>query len=236
MIARWLSFKSCVAAVLLILTCLDVSAQIPSDTIGAAMPDTLATSELFASNEAYHNRLVRRAERWNKLIPNTFTLQFAGGIGMFSAGVGWCYGRSDQWETHILFGFTPKRYDYHTYWTLTLRQSYNPWKIHLGRVWSVKPLMVNLSVNSILDGDFWMSEPDRYPHGYYGFSSRMRFHLGLGQRLLIDIPENRRWMSSSLAVYYEISTCDLYVRQKVLNKSIPLRDIISLAIGLQWTI
>ena len=226
---KWLNFKY-VATGLMMLS--GVAASAAAETV----PDSVMTDDEFMRNEAYHSRLVRRAERWNKLIPNIFTLQFAGGIGMFSAGIGWDYGRSDQWETHLLVGFTPKRYNYQTYWTLTLREVYNPWKIRLGRHWSMKPLSVNLALNSILHNDFWMSEPDRYPHGYYGFSSRMRFHLGLGQRFTFAIPEHKRWISSSLSVYYEVSTCDLYVRQKILNKKIPLKDIITLAVGLQWAI
>lgn len=225
---RRLSFRGVVVG-LLLMSGVASSAGCLADT-------TVVSDDAVARNEAYHERLVRRAERWNKLIPNIFTLQFAGGIGMFSAGFGWDYGSSDQWETHVLVGFTPKRYDYQTYWTLTLREMYNPWKIRLGKGWSMKPLSVNLAVNSILHGDFWMSEPDRYPHGYYGFSSRMRFHLGLGQRFTFAIPEHKRWISSSLSVYYEVSTCDLYVRQKFLNKKIPLKDIITLAVGLQWAI
>ena len=225
---RLLNFRG-VAAGLLLMSGVAASAVSVADT-------AVVTDEAVARNEAYNERLVRRVERWNKLIPNIFTLQFAGGIGMFSAGVGWDYGRSDQWETHVLVGFTPKRYNYQTYWTLTLREMYNPWKIRFGNGCSIKPLSVNLAVNSILHGDFWMSEPDRYPNGYYGFSSRMRFHLGIGQRFTFAIPERKRWMSSSLSVYYEISTCDLYVRQKFLNKKIPLKDIITLAVGLQWSI
>lgn len=99
-----------------------------------------------------------------------------------------------------------------------------------------RPLTVSLSLNSIIHGDFWASEPDRYPHGYYGFSSRLRFHLGVGQRFSFDIPRSLRFLSSSISVYYELSTCDLYVRQKILNSSIPLRDILVLGIGAVWAI
>ncbi len=155
---------------------------------------------------------------------------------MFSAGIGWDYGSSDQWETHLLLGFTPKRYNYQTYWTLTLREYYNPWKINIGQHFSLKPLSVNLSINSILHKDFWMSEPDRYPHGYYGFSSRMRFQLGVGQRFTFNIPEYRRFLSSSISFYYEVSTCDLYLRQKFLNKSIPLKDIFTIGVGMLYKI
>lgn len=95
---------------------------------------------------------------------------------------------------------------------------------------------MSLSVNSILHSDFWTSEPDRYPSGYYGFSSRIRFHLGIGQRFTYNIPLERRYLGRQISVYYEISTCDLYVRQKMLNGSIPLKDIIILGAGIIYTI
>ncbi len=195
-----------------------------------------ASDKAYAEMSAYHERLLRRQQRWEKLIPNLFTLQYAGDIGMFSAGFGWDYGPKNKWETHIMFGYLPPRRNYQHYWTFTLREIYNPWNIRLDRCWSLKPLSVNLSVNSILHSDFWTSEPDRYPSGYYGFSSRVRFHLGLGQRLSFHIPEEHRYLSRKISVYYEVSTCDLYVRQKFLNKSIPLKDIIALAVGVIYTI
>lgn len=80
-----------------------------------------ATSQL----PTYMQRIINRETRWSRLMPRIFTVQYAGGIGMFSAGIGWEYGRSKQWETHLMIGFTPKRYNYHTYWTLTLREMYN---------------------------------------------------------------------------------------------------------------
>lgn len=184
----------------------------------------------------YKQRVDNRMRGWQNLMPRLFTLQFAGDIGMFSAGIGWHYGKSKQWETHALFGYLPPRQNYSYYWTFTLREVYNPWKIRIGELWSITPFSVNLSINSILHGDFWMSEPDRYPSGYYGFSSRMRFHLGFGQRFTFNVPENKRYLHSKISVYYEVSTCDLYVRQKFLNSAIPLKDIIALGIGVIYTL
>ncbi len=187
-------------------------------------------------NYAYYNRLKKRAEMWNRLIPNMFTLQYAGGIGMLSGGIGWDYGSSNQWETHLLLGYLPKRYHYHHYWTFTLREIYSPWSIDIKNRWNITPLSISLSVNSILHGDFWTSQPERYPDGYYWFSTKIRFHLGLGQHFSFNIPEEKRLLGRRISVYYEISTCDLYVRQKILNSYIPLKDIITIGIGLIYTI
>lgn len=199
-------------------------------------PDSIEIEKMNQKIAGYERRLASREERWKRLIPNMFTLQYAGGIGMISAGCGWDYGRSVQWETHMLFGFIPRRYVYPAYWTFTLRESYVPWRIRFDSRWSIRPLTVSLSVNSMLHGDFWTSEPDRYPKGYYGFSSRVRFHLGFGQRVTFTIPEHRRIIGKEISLYYEISTCDLYVRQKVLNSKIPLKDIIIIGIGAIYTI
>lgn len=184
----------------------------------------------------YEMRLKKREDAWSKLIPEMLTVQYAGDIGMISAGPGWAYGKGNRWETHLLLGFLPKRYNYQHYWTFTIRESFTPWRLHLKNAFSIQPLTVNLSVNSILHSHFWTREPSRYPNGYYGFSSRVRFHLGLGSRLSIQIPRHRRLISRELSIYYEISTCDLYVRQKLLNSYIPLKDILAIGIGVIYTI
>lgn len=187
-------------------------------------------------NEKYHKRIDRYMRRWASLVPNKYTLQYAGDIGMLSVGVGWGYGKRQQWETHVMMGYLPKNHTPDEYWSFTLKQIYIPWSIRLNRLLSVEPLYCTVFINSILSSDFWTKEPDRYPKGYYGFSSKMRFHVGLGQKVTIHIPTEKRYLADKFSVYYGVSTCDLYVRQKFLNSSIPLKDIICLAVGIQYTV
>jgi len=187
--------------------------------------------------ESKYEKRLRRHQSWaQKMIPDILVFQYAGGIGTYNIGVGWDYGKSDRWETHFLVGFIPSRYNLNHYWTTTLRECYVPWRVDVNQYIRMQPLVVQLSINSILHGDFWASEPDRYPHGYYSFSSRVRFHLGLGQRFTYKIPQEKRYLSREVSVYYEVSTCDLYVRQKIRNRSIPLRDIVILSVGAIWKI
>ncbi len=225
-----LIFKG-ILAMLLSATALPVySAEVESeDTMKMSVMETPETMR-------YHERLMKRQQRWDRLIPNLFILQYAGDIGMFSAGIGWDYGSSNQWETHLALGYLPSHQKYHYYWTFTLREVYLPWNVKIRNNWQFKPLAVSLAVNSMLSGEFWTSEPDRYPSGYYGFSSKLRFQLGLGQRISWSIPEHHRFLSQKIAFYYEIVTCDLYVRQKILNKKIPFKDIFALGLGFVYTI
>lgn len=187
--------------------------------------------------ERYHKRLERRQEVWNRLIPTVFPLQYAGGMGMFSAGIGWDYGRDNKFETHLMIGFLPKRYNSSAYATLTLREEYLPWRIRIASTpFEVRPLSVSLAMNTIFSSDFWTSEPDRYPSGYYAFSSRVRFHLGIGSRLTFRIPERRRHVVKHISLYYVVSVCDLYVRQKIVDSAVPTGDIFTIGIGAILTI
>lgn len=187
--------------------------------------------------ERYHQRLERRQQNWNRLIPNLFAVQYAGDMGMFSAGIGWDYGPDNKFETHVMAGFLPKRNFSPAYATLTLREEFMPWRIRLGASpFELRPLSVSLSVNTILSNDFWTGEPDRYPSGYYGFSSRIRFHLGIGTRATFNIPPHKRFFMKQFSLYFVVSTCDLYVRQKIIDGAVPFGDIITLGIGAVATI
>jgi len=216
--------------------CLPAGAQAIADAGDCTVisSDSLKIERL--ANQKYLRRLERHHRRWASLIPNKFSLQYAGDMGMLSAGIGWDYGRRNQWETHLFVGYLPKNHTPNAYWSFTLKELFIPWSIKLNDLFSIEPLYCTLFVNSILNSEFWTKEPDRYPQGYYGFSSKIRFHIGLGQKITIHIPTHRRFLADNISLYYSISTCDLYVRQKILSSSIPLKDIICLDVGLQYTI
>lgn len=197
--------------------------------LGASLNAAAKTQE---SVSAYEHRMALRVERWNRLIPRIALLQYAGGMGTVSTGPGWSYARDHCLETHLLLGFIPKRYNRHAYWTLTARELWMPWRLHIPKTnFEVRPLTVSLSVNSILHEDFWNSQPDRYPSGYYSISTRLRFLLGLGQRFSYNIPESRRVWGRRFSFYYEVSICDLYVRQSILYKGIPFHDLLTIGVG-----
>ena len=209
-----------------------------ADTVSTEVADT-AKSDSLASvdkKDRYEKRVDRMKRRWNNLVPNLSTLQYAGDIGMLSLGIGWDYGKRNQWETYLMLGYVPKQNGIEEMYTLTLKEIYTPWTIRINKRFGFSPLFATFMINTTLNGEFWTSEPDRYPKGYYGFSSKVRFHLGIGQKFKIfDVQKKSHWFKD-MAVYYEISTCDLYIRQRVLNSYIPWEDILVLGVGIQYTI
>lgn len=180
----------------------------------------------------YYKSTQRYTSNFAKLIPNQTVLQYAGSIGLFSVGLGWHYGRAHRWETDLLVGFVPRYASQSAKATFTVKERFIPWKIPVGRWWTVEPLTAGLFFNTIFGEDFWAREPSKYPKSYYGFSTKIRTNVFLGQRFCYLIPLKKRLTHKSVAFYYELSTCDLYVISAVTNRRVRPRDILSLCFGL----
>ena len=56
----------------------------------------------------YDKRVHRYRSAWEALIPTHTKIQYAGGMGLLSWGIGWDYGKRGQWETDLLLGFIPR--------------------------------------------------------------------------------------------------------------------------------
>jgi len=181
-------------------------------------------------NEAYRHRVEWRQQRWASLIPNQFVAQNAGNMGMLSAGVGWGYAHG-HWETHLLWGYIPKHQSTRGKLTMTLKENYIPWNLRLSapqnesddflkRGWTLNPLTASIYVNTVYGHEFWKSQPGRYPDKYYEFmSTKYRLNVAFGQRITWEIPRNRRKYAKSISLFYEVSSCDLYIRAKFQDSS-----------------
>lgn len=187
-----------------------------------------------AATSRYDRRVHRYRRRWAALIPTHTKLQFAGNMGLLSFGFGWDYGKRNQWETDLLFGFVPKYDSSKPKATFTLKQNYIPWSLQIRKSrFSAEPLTCGMYFNTVFGNDFWVSEPDRYPKGYYGFSSKVRIHAFLGQRLTYDIDPKHRFTAKAITLFYELSTCDLYLISAVTNHYLRPRDYLSLSFGVK---
>lgn len=183
------------------------------------------------AQEEYYAFPMERSSFWEKLMPRYVKLQFAGSMGMLSVGPGWNYGKN-HWETDLLFGLVPRNTDRHAMATMTLKQNYIPWHIGAGEHFTIEPLSCGMYVNTLFDRDFWVKNPERYPKGYYTFSTRIRMHVFLGERLTLHL-KKKKWRPRSLTFFYELSSCDLYLISAVTNHYLRPRDYLSLSFGLK---
>lgn len=212
----------------------DTTVVVVHDTVYLPAPET----EKIAVSPVRHSRYDRRVHRyrrhWEALIPTHTKLQFAGNMGLLSIGTGWDYGRRNQWETDLLLGFLPKYDSDRAKLTMTLKQNYIPWSLQIRQSdFDFEPLTCGLYMNTVFGNEFWVHEPDRYPQGYYGFSSKVRFHIFVGQRLTFNIPTRYRITARAITLFYELSTSDLYVVSAFTNRYLKPKDYLSLSFGIK---
>lgn len=202
-----------------------------------------AGDSIDVQNSKYEQRVQRMQSTWASLIPTHFVIQNAGNMGVVSAGIGWSYGKRRQWETDLLFGYIPKHDSSRGKLTTTLKGNFIPWNIRLNPSadlhtqggWFFEPLTTSLYVNTVYGHEFWKSQPGRYPDKYYEFmSTKFRLNIALGQRITFKIPDNKRRRHNRISLFYEVGTCDLYVRAKFQDSSVKLKDLLGLSIGMKF--
>lgn len=240
--AKWYIFNRLACAIALLSVCSLPAFSQQRDTVFVIRHDTVwmdrQTDTVFESRTKKESRYDRRVHRyrkhWEALIPTHTKLQFAGNMGLLSFGTGWDYGKRNQWETDVFFGILPKYDSKRTKLTFTVKQNYMPWSMQIGQSrFSVEPLACGIYLNTVFGDEFWVNEPDRYPQGYYGFSSKVRFHVFLGQRLTYGIGPQQHLIAKAVTFFYEISTCDLYVVSAFTNKYLKPKDYLSLSFGVK---
>ena len=206
--------------------------------VWAEESDSVKMAQRTARFERRVERFDRMRERhrsaWARMLPQYQVAQYAGSIGVFSLGIGWDYGKKEQWDTELLLGYLPRFSSNEGKVTFTLRENYVPWRIKLAERWSYKPFFVSLGMNTVFDEDFWVREPERYPAPYYKFSTRIRFLLFVGERIAVEFGEDS-WFNR-LEFFYGIGTCDLYVISAFTNKYLKPRDILSFSVGVKFKI
>lgn len=179
----------------------------------------------------YDRRIHRYRKHWAALIPTEILGQYAGNMGAFSMGIGWDYGRRRQWETYLLFGFIPKCSSSRPKMTMTLKENYVPWSIPLGHTYQFEPLSTGMYLNTVFGKEFWSTQPSKYPRGYYKFATKIRANIFAGERITKSLDKNNILGVRDVSLFYEVSTCDLYVFTKIKNSSVSIFDILSLSVG-----
>ncbi len=118
----------------------------------------------------------------SKLYPNEITVQYAGNIGLVSAGPTWNYAKNECLSTTLMLGYVPGYLGNKSTVCLSLSKIYTPWHITWKNKMGFEPLTVGVMVSSIFGKDYWLVEPNYYPDNYYGFSTSLRFYLIFGQQ------------------------------------------------------
>ncbi len=198
--------------------------------------DTAVEKRHAEKSARYERRAARFMQFWHSLTPRRVVIQYAGGIGFVSAGLGWAYGSHNSWETDFMLGYVPPYTTGRGKLTITARETYVPFDFRIYDAVRMQPLAVSMYFNVITGHEFWMSEPTRYPHKYYGFSSGIRSGISLGQRLHLRIPAEKRRRFNDVMFYYDFNACDIDIAAFASNHSVSLWDIVNISLGVKFTV
>ncbi len=178
----------------------------------------------------------KRSDRWKSFLPTHVKFQYAGSMGLVSAGPGWQYGKKKQWETSMMLGYVPKYVTSKAKACFTLKQLFIPWDLTLKNDFSFEPLSCGFYVTAISGDEFWARNPSQNPNGYYWFQTRLRYNICLGESLTYHISQTKKQFIKAISFYYEISTNDLYMNSAFTNRYLKPEDYLHLAFGvkLQW--
>ena len=162
-------------------------------------------------------------------LPDHVTLQFAGNIGMFSAGPGYSY-LHDKVNTDLLYGFVPGFDTNTSIHILTAKNYYTPYRYTFKEDFQWEILKLGTGISYSIGRQFFTTLPKRYPDKYYWWASSLRLTPFIGTavsaKVVIDATIIKR-----LQFYTELGTTDLDMVSKFGNKKLPLFDIFNLAIG-----
>lgn len=243
MIMKWRIFRMrALSAVVLLATGSAATMAMNTDSRSDSMAETCGRSDSLTDSDGQRDSMTRHERKearmrqvWSYLIPRNISVQYAGNIGMVSVGTGWTYGRRRRWETDMMIGYLPKFDSRYAKMTMTLKESFMPWTVALDRGdrWRLTPLTCGLFLNTVFGEDFWAHEPSRYPDSYYGFSTKLRASIYLGQQVTVRIPTKMSVYFRSVSLYYELSACDIYIVSAVTNRYLKLHDILSLGMGVR---
>ena len=183
----------------------------------------------------YEIRKSKYEGNWFKLIPKHFKVQYAGSMGLVSAGIGGSYGRNEQWETGFMVGYIPEYTIDEDMACVTVKIDFFPWKTQIKQsAFYFEPLSAGFYINSVINEEFWVRNPKRYESSrYYTFSTKLRFNICVGQRITYEIPASKRKFAKSVSAFYEISTNDLYIASAVSNSYLKPTDYLHLSLGIK---
>ncbi|HAF28084.1 MAG TPA: hypothetical protein DCG75_03455 [Bacteroidales bacterium] len=168
---------------------------------------------------------------WIKhLYPDHYKVQFAGGIGFVSAGLGYDFFK-ERVDISYFYGYVPEWFSKEDLHSVSLQLTGKPFKIHLNSKLEYYPLNIGMFIHHTFGSEYYITLPDHYPEDYYWWSPGRTGGLFLEGQLNYQFKEPDQ-IFSEIGFYYRIVTRGVYLTSKISNTSIPLEDIFSLGLGI----
>jgi len=177
----------------------------------------------------YGHALNSDSRSYKKYIPDYVKLQFAGGIGFLSVGVGYTFFK-DKLDVSLFYGYVPEYFTTDDLHSVSLQLTSKLFKYKLSKNIEVLPLNLGMFAHHTFGSEFWVRLTDKYPKGYYWWYPAINAGFFLGAEVKTKLFANKT-PASGTAFYIRIGTRGLYLASKINNSTIPVKDIVELGFG-----
>lgn len=157
--------------------------------------------------------------------PQFVPIQFAGNIGFLSTGLGY-ESRRQNFQIALVYGYVPSSVAGVDAHLISAKNTLHVLPFRLKERWIIPYSSLTASVE--VGGRSFLTLPDNMPASYYDWPKSLHFLLSAGVKTQFEIP-NRTF--SSIEVFAELNTVDVYLWYKLISKHVELTDVVSVALG-----
>ena len=168
--------------------------------------------------------------KYKKFLPNYIKIQFAGGIGFLSTGVGYTFFKQ-KLDVSLFYGYVPEYFTADDLHSISLQLTGKLLKYNITDNIQVLPLNFGMFTHKTFGSEFWVKLPDNYPDGYYWWYPGVNVGMFIGAEIKTKFLSNKT-PASGTAFYVRLGTRGLYLASKYKNSSVPIKDILELGFGI----
>jgi hypothetical protein len=166
----------------------------------------------------------QKVKKLKWMMPDHAKLQFAGGIGFVSVGLGY-ESRNKKFQTDFFYGYVPEKFGGVEIHSVTGKFTWVPLAINLKKNIRLDLFTAGALINYAFGDQYFLFNPEYYPLKYYGMPSSIHFGFFGGGAA--------RW--KKLSAYYELITFDREISSYVTNiRTLNFFDIWNLGIGVRY--
>lgn len=167
--------------------------------------------------------------QYRKYMPDYVKLQFAGGIGFLSTGLGYTF-FDHRLDISFFYGYVPKWVTADDLHSISMQSTAKLLRYRLSETIEILPLNIGWFAHHTFGNEYWVKLPDHYPKDYYWWSPGRNAGIFIGGEIKTKWLGNKT-PASGTAIYARIGSRGLYLSSKFGNSSIPIRDVIELGFG-----
>ncbi len=170
--------------------------------------------------------------KYVRFLPDYVKLQFAGGIGLLSIGVGYSFFK-EKLEISYFYGYVPKAVSIDDLHSVSLQVTAKFFRFKANKNIEIVPLNVGWFIHHTFGNEYWITLPSHYPAEYYWWSPGRNAGIFLGGEIKTKLLSNKT-PASGTAFYARVGSRGLYLTSKFGNSAIPFRDIVEFGFGVAF--